>query len=223
MRELLRKLYYFLNVIRVRLSRKKITASLSSQIRNIDLLEGCNKIGNNSYLNGEMGKYSYLGNGCRMVANIGRYCSISNNVKTVDGTHPLYRLSTSPVFYSTSRQCGVTFVDHDTYSELVQHKTTIGNDVWIGENVIIKGGITIGDGAVVAMGSVVTKNVAPYTIVAGVPAKKIKSRFDQNHVNVLMKLQWWNKSEDWIKKNISFFSSEENMEDVINLLQEERM
>lgn len=222
MRNFFRKIYYFVNAIKAMLSAKKISASLSSEIRNVNLLEGYNKIGKKSYFNGEMGKYSYMGNDCRIVATVGRYCSISNNVKTVDGMHPLDRISTSPVFYSTSKQCGATFVDYDTYKELTPNKTVIGNDVWIGEDVVIKGGVTIADGAVVAMGAVVTKDVAPYTIVGGVPARIIRCRIDKEKVDIMIKLKWWNKSEEWIKQNIEMFSGGVDIGRLQNLLREER-
>ena len=81
----------------------------------------------------------------------------------------------------------------------------IGNDVWIGEDVKILGGVTIGDGALVAAGAVVIRDVPPYTIVGGVPAKVIKSRFEPSQVEFLLKFQWWNKDEDWIKNNVEKF------------------
>ena len=77
-------------------------------------------------------------------------------------------------------------------------ETTIGNDVWIGEGVTIKGGVTIGDGAVLAMNACVTRDVPPYAIVGGVPAKIIRYRFDNNIIQGLLSIRWWDKPEDWI-------------------------
>ena len=82
----------------------------------------------------------------------------------------------------------------------------IGNDVWIGSNVIIMSGVRIGDGAVIAAGAIVTKNVEPYSIVGGVPAKTIRRRFEENQIEYLRKIEWWNRSEDWIKKNAASFT-----------------
>ncbi|MBT8276145.1 MAG: CatB-related O-acetyltransferase [Bacteroidia bacterium] len=79
-------------------------------------------------------------------------------------------------------------------------RTIIGNDVWIGKNVIILGGVTIGNGAIIAAGSVVTRDVPHYHIAAGVPAKSIRQRFSDKVVEELLELEWWNKSEDEIEK-----------------------
>ena len=81
----------------------------------------------------------------------------------------------------------------------------IGNDVWIGEGVTIKGGVRIGDGAIVAMNACVTKDVPPYAIVGGVPAKIIRYRFTDEQIKFLLDFQWWNKSLEWIEKHAEIF------------------
>ena len=81
----------------------------------------------------------------------------------------------------------------------------IGNDVWIGANVTIMGGVTIGDGAIVAAGSVVTRNVEPFSIVAGVPSKHIRFRFEKNIIDFLIQEKWWERDFDWLKKNAQYF------------------
>ncbi len=206
MRSMLRKAYYILNVIKAKRSGRRIKVTYSSEIKFPLLLEGNNKIGKESYFNGKMGRCSYMGDSCRIVADIGRYCSISNNVITVEGKHPLDRISTSPVFYSLNEQCGMTYATNNAYEEInLNRKTVIENDVWIGENVIIKSGVKIGTGAVVAMGAVVTKDVAPYSIVGGIPAKMIRKRFDESTVNSLLNSQWWEQSDTWIMNNYSYF------------------
>lgn len=211
MRASIRKLYYILNVLKIRSRCKNIKVSLSSEIKSPNLLEGPCKIGSNSYLSGRLGKYSYIGRNCRLNADIGKFCSISENVRTVEGSHPIDIVSMSPVFYSKEKQCGVAFISEQFYSDMVyadevsKRACIIGNDVWIGEGVMLKGGITIGDGACVAMGAVVTHDVLPYSVVAGVPAKEIKKRFDQETIKLLQDSKWWDKPEEWIKAHLNDF------------------
>jgi len=208
MRYIVRKIYYIINVIKLKLSRKRVIVSLTSEIKYPYLLDGNNKIGRKTYFNGKMEKCTYLGNNCRITADIGKYCSISNGVITVEGKHPLDRLSTSPVFYSVNKQCGMTYVTKNKFVEVDNGKRTIiENDVWIGENVIIKAGVKIGTGSIVAMGAVVTKNVEPYSIVAGVPARTIKKRFDEDIIDYLLETKWWEQSDLWIKNNLKIFEN----------------
>lgn len=113
-------------------------------------------------------------------SEIGRYCSIENDVIIGPSEHPLTNFSTHPISY-----------DVENYQEK-ETKTIIGNDVWLGTRCIIKKGVKIGDGAVVASGAVVTKNVPPYAVVAGVPTKIIKYRFEPDIIKDLINLEWWN-------------------------------
>lgn len=138
--------------------------------------------------------YSYLGpNSSVHDTTIGKFCSIAQNLSSGLGNHPTYMVSTSPVFYSSSKECGITLSDDDYYSG--RAKSLIGNDVWIGANVFIKSGLSIGDGAVIAAGSIVTKDVMPYSIVAGVPAKEIRKRFSVQDISLLLDIKWWNWEE----------------------------
>ena len=169
--------------------------------------EGYNKIGKGSEFVGQMGHCSYIGSGCKITASIGRYCSISSNVKTIAGTHPSRDwVSTSPVFYSTAVQCGKTYVKEQCFEENTS-RVSIGNDVWIGSNVLLIGGIEIGDGAIVAAGAVVTKNVPSYSVVAGVPAKVIRYRFSSAQIDKLLKIKWWNRDEEWIIQHTKIFAN----------------
>ena len=86
----------------------------------------------------------------------------------------------------------------------------IGNDVWIGDSAIIMDGVKIGDGSIIAAGAVVTKDVPPYAIVGGVPAKIIRYRFDEDDINFLLELSWWEKDKKWIKENAEKFSDIRN-------------
>jgi serine acetyltransferase len=83
----------------------------------------------------------------------------------------------------------------------------IGNDVWIGNNVTILGGVSVGNGAIIGAGAVVTKNVEPYSIVGGVPAKVLKYRFDETSRKSLLNFAWWEKDIQWIKKHAVEFSN----------------
>lgn len=122
---------------------------------------------------------------------VGRYCSIGTNVEIGVLDHPMERLSSSSVSYSMA----VHFPDH---AGLMPQKklsrprqTFIGNDVWIGTNAIIKRGVRIGDGAVIAAGAFVSRDVAPYEIAGGTPARPLRSRFAPEIVAELLALKWW--------------------------------
>lgn len=142
--------------------------------------------------NVQMGKYSYVGfNSDFNQVQIGNYCSIASDVKIGLGHHPTEFVSTSPVFYSSQNPFGLQ-VNKITY-DVAPRKTIIENDVWIGANVIIMDGVQIGNGAVIASGSVVTKDVADYAIVGGVPAKIIRMRFDEATIQRLSASKWWEK------------------------------
>lgn len=148
--------------------------------------------------NSKIGKYSYLGpvtivNNCI----IGNYCSISSNVKIGLGSHPTNSFSTSPLFYSENNIFGEKKYLSFSYTEEFK-QTIVGNDVWIGTNVIILDGVKIGNGAIIAAGSVVTKDVEEYSVVAGVPAKKIKMRFNDEEITRMKKTKWWEKEPEEI-------------------------
>lgn len=164
-----------------------------------------------------MGENSILPN-CK----IGCFCSIAANVEVVSLTHPsrMY-VSTCPSFYSIAKQNGQTFVSNNLFDETLKREgydAIIGNDVWIGTKVLIKGGVKIGDGAIIAMGAVVTKDVPPFSIVAGVPARVIKYRFSIEQIRSLQIIKWWDKPEEWLRSKIDYFS---NIEGFITIIQNE--
>ncbi|MEZ7172917.1 CatB-related O-acetyltransferase [Sporosarcina sp. OR05] len=160
-----------------------------------------------SVVNSSFGKHSFCGYDCQIInCSIGSYCSISNNVVIGGGMHPMNWVSMSPVFYKGKDSVKAKFSEHER--EEIK-TTTIGNDVWIGEGVLIKQGITIGDGAVIGMGSIVTKDVAPYTVVAGSPAKFIKKRFDDKIIEELLELKFWNIEEKRLKSLAKYITDPE--------------
>lgn len=154
----------------------------------------------------KLGDFSYVArNTLIQHATIGKFCSIGPNVSIGLGSHPSSTfVSSHPLFYSTKKQAGgLKIVEHDLFDEY--ENTTIGNDVWIGANAVIKSGINIGNGAIIASGAVITKDVEPYSIVGGVPAKHLKFRFTDSQISFLNSLEWWDKDLEWIKENKNLF------------------
>jgi len=138
-------------------------------------------------------------------SEIGAYCSIAPGAKIGGlGRHPTDWISTHPAFYSTLGQAGLAFADKDMVDECVQ--TKIGNDVWIGTNAIIMDGVTVHDGAVIGAGAVVTKDVPPYAVVGGVPAKVIRYRFSDEIIDEIRSLQWWDWPTGVLQKLASKFA-----------------
>lgn len=138
-------------------------------------------------------RHSYCGYDCTFIdCEIGSFCSIASRVSVGASRHPMEHVSTSPAFLSHAEGAKAKFARHP-YT--FRSKTSIGNDVWIGEDVHIKGGVNIGHGAVVGMGSVITKNVPPYSITAGNPARHIRYRFPPHVIEAMLSFAWWNLSD----------------------------
>jgi acetyltransferase-like isoleucine patch superfamily enzyme len=150
-------------------------------------------------VNTTMGKYSYIGNSCTVVdVTIGNFCSIADNVIIGGASHPMEWVSTSPVFCDGKNIMNKNFSTHN-FQTTVQ--TNIGNDVWIGNNCLIKSGVTVDNGAVIGMGSVVTKDIGPYEVWGGTPAKIIRKRFDSDIIEKLLNSKWWNWDDKKIMQN----------------------
>lgn len=145
--------------------------------------------------NCKIGRYTYIGYDCKFTNTvIGAFCSCSDHIFVGGHEHPLDWVSTSAVFQDVKNSGNSKRFSKHKLPELKQ--THIGNDVWIGHNVTIKAGVRIGDGAAIGAGSVVTKDVPPFAIVAGVPAKVIRYRFDESTIKDLLDTEWWNLSDD---------------------------
>jgi virginiamycin A acetyltransferase len=143
----------------------------------------------------QVGKRTYIAQNSQIShTKIGKFCSIGPNFFCGWGIHPTNGISTSPMFYSTKKQNGITLSSLDKIEE--RKPIVIGNDVFIGANVTVLDGITIGDGAIVGAGSVVSKNIPPYAIAVGCPIKVIRYRFDEKQIEALLRIKWWNFTED---------------------------
>lgn len=146
-----------------------------------------------------IGRYSYLGYNCEVInTDIGSFCSIASGIRIGEAEHPILWVSTSPVFQNV-KNSGVSkrFAKIDVPRT---RRTIIGHDVWIGVNAIIKAGVHIGTGAVIASGAVVTKDVEPYAIVGGCPAKLIKYRFSDDVKDKLLNSKWWECDDATLEK-----------------------
>jgi acetyltransferase-like isoleucine patch superfamily enzyme len=147
-------------------------------------------------MNVEIGDYTYIGNNSIVSnAKIGKFCSIGPNLLCGWGIHPTHGISTAPMFYSASNKpngMSMSVVD-----KVEEYKvTTIGNDVFIGANVTIIDGVNIGDGAVIGAGTVVSKDIPPYAIAVGSPIQVRSYRFSEKEIEDLMRIEWWNFSEE---------------------------
>lgn len=171
------------------MSRVSIKAVKNSNVHKKAKLNG--KL---SIINSDIGRYSYINGRCSIVnAKVGCFCSIASGCIVGGGAHPTEWVSSSPLFHSGRN----IFCRHFSKHEFNPYKqTVIENDVWIGSNVLIKGGVHIGTGAVIGMGSVVTKDIPPYEIWAGNPAKKIRDRFGDEIKQKLLSSKWWELNDE---------------------------
>ncbi len=185
---------------RIRYKKNNIDAHFTAYADKKTILEGSNFIGNNvTLLNSSLGAFSYI-NSHSFISNttIGRYSCIGRDVLSGLGRHPIDRRSVHRMFYSNEIKIWKNFLFANDFIESIP--VQIGSDVWIGARVIIMDGVSIGHGAIVAAGSVVTSDIDPYTIVAGSPARKLRSRFSTSVCNELLTQRWWEWNPDEVHK-----------------------
>ena len=155
-----------------------------------------------------IGRYSYVGNDTDVeCADIGQFCSISDHCRIGMGGHTLSHISSCPLFTQKINGCQEQWIENDIHA-VEEKRAVLGNDVWVGSHVLINGGVTVGHGAVVGAGAVVVKDVPPYAIVGGVPAKVIRYRFSTEVIEKLLELQWWNLPDETLKDHIALFQQD---------------
>lgn len=184
--------------------------------------EGMNKIYPRTIFKGEMGLGSYVSHDSDFWGKLGRFCSVASRVEIITGVHPYTYpyVSTSPYFFSPLKQNGYALYRNSQFEEERyadeenKFPVVVGNDCWIGQNAKIISGVTIGDGAMILAGAIVTKDVPPYAIVGGVPAKVMRYRYNEETINRLLEIKWWNMDLKWLKEHKGYMM---NIEEFLGL------
>ena len=224
MNRIIRAFAYCLIMLRQKVKNRDVIFEFGSKAPIGTVFEGKNKLSHHSFFAGEMGFASYIGANSVVGGKIGRFCSIAENVIFLTKTHPVQGfVSTHPAFYSLKKQSGFTYVDKQVFNEQPclkgsKYSIEVGNDVYIGYGATIVGPCKIGDGAVIAAGAVVTRDVPPYVIVGGVPARVIRKRFSDEEIDFLMQLEWWNKPKEWLKEHAKSFVSIDQLKEALEKL-----
>ena len=160
-------------------------------------------------LESSLGDYAYLSSGCDVAyADIGRFASIASNVRIGPTNHPMWRPSQHHFTYRSERY-GFGPDDETVFAWRRSQRTRVGCDVWIGHGAVILPGVSVGHGAVVGAGAVVSKDVPPYAVVGGVPARMIRERFPAHVRQGLLRLAWWDWPHDRLEKALPDFREQD--------------
>lgn len=203
----LKKWQHYFNALRHKTKSKKLRIGYQNDIKDSQF-GSHNTLGDHvSIHHSTLGDFSYVSYETVLRhVTIGKFCSIGPRCQIGLGKHPTNGfLSTHPLFFSKTPPTAVSLLKENKFQET--EAIHIGHDVWIGANVIVMDGISIGDGAIIAAGSIVTKDVAPFSMVKGTPALHYKLRFSTEKIESILKDPWWNKNLKWFKENINTFQS----------------
>jgi virginiamycin A acetyltransferase len=192
---------------------QKVRFLANTNISRDCFFEGHNSIGENNRLSAtRIGLGTYTSRNTELISvKVGRFCSIGSFVHNTLGRHPVTEfISSHPSFFSPKNAAGFSFTDQRRFNEFKFAEppffVSIGNDVWIGDNVLIQDGVTIGDGAIIGANSIVTKDVPPYSVCVGSPARVMKWRFEPDLIDFLLMFRWWEKDLGWIRENSALFA-----------------
>lgn len=198
------------NVIeKIRLENETCVIQDNVTLKNVHLGKYVTLLRNSSLKNTTIDSYSYVGQRSELNnVSLGKFCSLGPDLKIGLGSHPVNTfVSTYPAFYSSLNEgCAIQLRADKIFNDEAI-KTIIEHDVWLGANVIIPGGVKIATGSVIAAGSVVVKDVDPYSVVGGNPAKLIKYRFSPAIIEKLMISKWWEWPLSVIEENIDRYSN----------------
>jgi len=160
------------------------------------------------FIESSLGDYSYVMDRSSIIySQIGKFVNIASDVRINPCNHPMEWVSQHHIMYRRKHYGLATQDTADIFTRRKKQKVIIGHDVWVGHGSTIMPGVSVGNGAIIGAGAVVTHNVAPYTIVGGVPEKEIRRRFDSETIDAIEKSAWWDWDHETIKKRLDDFKN----------------